>query len=183
MFSTSFKPISRKTDIVIQRIDNEVLIYDLAANKAFCLNHPAAVIWETCDGSRSVADLKKIAETNLKTILTSEFVYFALNQLSENGLIDDFSELKEHFKAVSRREMVRRVGLTSAVGVPLVASIVAPRSVNAQSDVCTAVIDGCQCNPGFMSGDDCTGSTQAGMACLNPGCRCIASPGFDDCLP
>jgi hypothetical protein len=31
-------PQSRKNDIVVQDLNGEVLIYDLKANKAFCLN-------------------------------------------------------------------------------------------------------------------------------------------------
>lgn len=31
-------PISRKANIVLQEFENEILIYDLSINKAFCLN-------------------------------------------------------------------------------------------------------------------------------------------------
>lgn len=183
MPKTSIKPISRKNDIVIQKIDDEVLIYDLISNKVFCLNSSAAAIWEACDGSSSIADLRIIAGKKLNAKLAPDFVTFTLMQMAENGLVENVSNYLEMFDRMSRRKMVRTLGLASAVAIPLIASIVAPITINAQSNVCVAVLSGCQCNPGFMSGDDCNGSTQAGMACANPLCRCIASPGLDDCLP
>ncbi len=183
MATTSLTLIGRKNDIVIQKIDDELLIYDLISNKAFCLNYSAAVIWEGCDGKSSIAAITRNAGKKLNTTLPQEFVTFALTQMVENGLIDLGSGDPVLFDRMSRRNLVRKLGLASAVAIPLIASIVAPQTINAQSSACISVPSGCQCNPGFMSGDDCTGSTQAGMACASPLCRCIASPGLDDCMP
>lgn len=46
--SNDFYPIARKTDLVIQEADDEVLIYDLSTNKASCLNKTAAFVWQNC---------------------------------------------------------------------------------------------------------------------------------------
>lgn len=35
---SNLNPLSRKNDLVVQELDGEVMIYDLNANKAFCLN-------------------------------------------------------------------------------------------------------------------------------------------------
>jgi hypothetical protein len=45
MLKNNIKPISRKSHIVVQYFGNEILIYDLTENKAFCLNETSALVW------------------------------------------------------------------------------------------------------------------------------------------
>lgn len=44
------KPKSRRENIVVQEFDDEVLIYDLERDRAFCLNKTSAVVWRACNG-------------------------------------------------------------------------------------------------------------------------------------
>jgi hypothetical protein len=37
-------PKNRKNDIVIQELKDEILIYDLTTNKAYCLNETSAAV-------------------------------------------------------------------------------------------------------------------------------------------
>ena len=37
-------PVARKEGLVIQETSNEVLVYDLTINKAFCLNQTSAIV-------------------------------------------------------------------------------------------------------------------------------------------
>jgi hypothetical protein len=41
---------SRESNLVVQDLNNEVMIYDLTENKALCLNETASIIWRLCDG-------------------------------------------------------------------------------------------------------------------------------------
>ena len=50
-------PKGRHNDLVVQDSENEVLIYDLKLNKAYCLNETSALIWRLCDGTKSVAEI------------------------------------------------------------------------------------------------------------------------------
>ena len=52
-------PLSRQDNIVIQELRDEVLIYDLAKNKALCLNQTSAKVWQECDGTKSVSEISK----------------------------------------------------------------------------------------------------------------------------
>ena len=57
-------PIARQNGLVVQEMPDEVLVYDLDTNKAHCLNGSAALVWKSCDGNNTVADIVKQFESN-----------------------------------------------------------------------------------------------------------------------
>ena len=50
-------PSARKDGLVVKRVNSETLVYDTERQMAHCLNQNAALIWESCDGRRSVDEL------------------------------------------------------------------------------------------------------------------------------
>lgn len=130
------KPISRKANIVVQNLENEVLIYDLTINKAFCLNQTAGLVYQLCDGKRTVAEISDLMSIELKTLVSEDFVWLALDGLKKDGLLENADELTNHFGGLTRREIVKKVGLASMATLPLISSVVAPSAVMAQSETC-----------------------------------------------
>ncbi len=65
--STENKPLSRKSNIVVQHLKDETLIYDLDRNKAFCLNETVAIVWELCDGDHTVSEMSDEMSKRFKT--------------------------------------------------------------------------------------------------------------------
>jgi len=51
------KVIHLKEDYLLEKIDGEVSVYHPTLTTAVYLNETGALIWELCDGSRSVADI------------------------------------------------------------------------------------------------------------------------------
>ncbi len=129
-------PIARKTGLVVQEVPDEVLVYDLESNKAHCLNQSAAMIWRSCDGSNSVADIAKLVEAQAGGKVTEDFVWLAIDQLSQNNLLE--KEVAVTFAGRSRREAIKKIGMASMVAVPIIASLVAPQSALAAAS-CTCV--------------------------------------------
>lgn len=119
-------PVARKTGIVIQEVPDEVLVYDLDANKAHCLNQTAALIWKACDGSRSVTDIAKYVELMADGNISDEFVWLAIDQLNENHLLEN--EIHSGFSGISRRDVIKKIGLSTMVAIPIIASLAAPSS-------------------------------------------------------
>lgn len=129
-------PIARNNGLVIQEMPDEVLVYDLDSNKAHCLNETAAFVWKSCDGSNSVADIVREFETNAGGRVSEDFVWLAIDQLHENGLMEAGTESR--FAGQSRREVLKKIGLASMVALPVIASLVTPQSVLAAgSCACT----------------------------------------------
>ena len=133
------RPTARMEEIVVLDANDETLVYDLRLNKAHCLNHTAALVWKSCDGSNTVVDICELLEKKYNARVTDDFVWLALDQLEDVGLLTN--EFTGRNRVGSRREMLKRIGLASMVAVPIIASVVAPRSAYASAS--------CACvNPG-----------------------------------
>lgn len=117
--------MARQNGLVVQEMPDEVLVYDLDSNKAHCLNQSAAFVWKSCDGTNSVGDIVKEFESNGNGKVTEDFVWLAIDQLNENGLMD--TEIAPRFPGQSRRQVLKTIGLASMVALPVIASLVAPQ--------------------------------------------------------
>lgn len=130
-------PMARKTGLVVQEMPDEVLVYDLDTNKAHCLNQSAAFIWSSCDGKNSVMDIVQQFESNGRGKVTEDFVWLAIDQLNENGLLEN--KVAPRFVGTSRRQVLKTIGLASVVALPVIASLVAPqRAYGVASCNCTS---------------------------------------------
>jgi hypothetical protein len=141
-------PQRRQSGLIIKEMDDEVLIYDTENDKAHCLNQTAALVWQHCDGQSTPAQMSARMSRQLGNRVDEQVVWFALRQLSRDGLLEEKVTPPPAFvlAGLNRREMVRVLGLAAVVAVPLVTSIVAPTAV--QAATCLA------------SGQSCTGSAQ-----------------------
>jgi hypothetical protein len=124
-------PTARKTGLVVQEVPNEVLVYDLDSNKAHCLNETAAIVWKSCNGKNSISDIARFIETETGNGVTEDFVWLAIDQLNESNLLE--SKMVPAFAGKSRREVIKKIGLAAVVGLPIVASLAAPRSAMANA--------------------------------------------------
>lgn len=180
MSRDKLKPISRKSEIVIQEFNNEILIYDLTNHKAFSLNETSAMIWQACDGNQTVSEISDKISRKLKSPINEEFVWLALEQLKQGNLIEHQPEIASQIEGVSRRELIRKVGLATLVALPIVSSLVAPTAANAQSG-CGAAAgkpNGCNCTAAGNCASNCCGATAAGVA--NQFCVTSGSDGIGD---
>ena len=152
-------PRARTEGLVIQELPDEVLVYDRDRDKAHCLNQTAALVWKYCDGKTTVPTIAKRLERDLKTDLVDEkVVWYALGQLGKDHLLEESVAPPALLAGMSRREMVRVLGLAAVVAVPLVTSIVAPTPAQAATclpsgSACTA---GSQCCSTICSAGTCT---------------------------
>ena len=129
-------PMARQNGLVVQEMPDEVLVYDLDTNKAHCLNQSAAFVWKSCDGNNSIMDIVKQFESNGSGKVTEDFVWLAIDQLNENGLLE--SKAAPKFPGQSRRQVLKTIGLASMVAIPVIASLVAPqKALGTVSCVCT----------------------------------------------
>ena len=172
-------PSARNQSIVVQDLNKEILVYDLINNKAYCLNETSALVYRACDGKTSFGELKN------RSGFSIDLIFFALDQLRENTLIENFDS---PFAGVSRREVVRKVGLASMAILPVVAHLTAPTAAHAQSGGCpsgTNVSDPngfqgaggtCQCMLATGAGNTCgQGNTGNASNSCRTGCTCTTA--------
>jgi len=129
----TFVPITRKNDIVVQKLKDETLIYDLKSNKAFCLNETSALVWQLCDGKRSVVDISDEMSKILKTLVSEDLVGLSVDQFRRDELLENGDQIISNLTGLSRRELIRKVGFATVIAMPIVSSIVAPNASMAQS--------------------------------------------------
>lgn len=139
-------PVARQRDILVQSIENEVLVYDLKTNKALCLNITSAAIWQFCNGKNSIADIASHFQTQSNQPVPVELVEITLEKLSKENLLENYQPANLMNKK-SRREMIRKVGLATAMALPIITSIVAPSAVAAAS--CAAGLVFCPASSPF----------------------------------
>jgi hypothetical protein len=172
------KPKTRNENIVIQEMNKEILIYDLKANKAFCLNETSAMIYQLCDGTKTIADISNLMTQKLKTLVNEDLVRLALSELKRDGLLESAGEFANYSASLSRRELVRKAGLASMVALPLVLSISAPHAVQSASTCLGLGIPFCSPAP-QPDFDACITYLQAN---LGPIC-CSGASGFTNFDP
>ena len=152
-------PRARREGLVIEELPDEVLVYDRERDKAHCLNQTAALVWGYCDGKTTVPTMARHLERDLKTELVDEtIVWYALNQLSKDHLLDDGFVAPAMLGGMTRRQMVHVLGVAAVIAIPLVTSIVAPTP--AQAATCLPTGSACG-SPGVCCSGQCPGAPNA----------------------
>jgi hypothetical protein len=153
------KPRARKEGLVIQELPDEVLVYDLERDRALCLNQTAAFVWQRCDGRTSAAAIARSLGKKLDVSVDENLVWFAVDQLRRNYLMNNTAVPTQAIAGMNRRQMVQALGVAAAVALPVVVSIVAPTPAQAVS--CAHTGGACT-----ISTDCCSGCTCSSNVCV-----------------
>jgi Coenzyme PQQ synthesis protein D (PqqD) len=148
-------PEARMSDLVTQELQDELLVYDQNRHKAHCLNSTAALIWKHCDGQTSVSEMAGKLQHETQVTVDEEVVWLGLKQLADCHLLQGRLTPPGGKTAIPRREAVRRIGLASALAIPVIMSITAPEA-HAQAS-CLARGFACTSNTQCCSGN-CRGN-------------------------
>lgn len=154
-------PTARQEGLLVRELDNEVLVYDLHRHKAHCLNTTAALVWRRCDGRTPTSEITQAIQSASGASLDDDAVWFAIEQLERAHLIDAATVGESNSHRLSRRELIKKVGIAAAVALPLVTSIVTPTAVEAASCLNT----GGACSPVGPNAACCSGTCLAGGVC------------------
>jgi hypothetical protein len=131
------RPLARTEGVLTEMLDGELLAYDLDGDIATHLNQTAALVWRSCDGHRTIAELQALVTDELGEPADEDVVLMALDTLLEHGLIcSGYEERGGAAIALSRRRFFRRVGVAgaAALNVPIVYSLVVPTAAAAVSN-------------------------------------------------
>jgi len=151
-------PATRKDGLTISTLDDEVLVYDPETRRASCLNGFAAGVLELCDGQSSASDIAR--ELPFKDV-DERLVWLALADLQKAQLLQD--RISIPFNAdgrTNRRDLLKRIGIGSAVAVPIIAGISLPAAAQGTA---TCIGDNLPCETGAHAkavccSGNCTGS-------------------------
>jgi hypothetical protein len=166
------RPRVRRQGLLIRELPDELLVYDREEHRAHCLNRTAAIVFRHADGTRSLADLARLLDPGAGTA-AEEVVVVALGRLAEAGLLESEVGATTPEADLTRRDLVRRASLATAILLPTVASVLAPTPAEAAATCvtsCAGQPNGTRCDVCF-AGASCatTTDTCAGGACTD-GC-------------
>jgi hypothetical protein len=162
-------PRARTRGLVVERLADETLVYDLRRHRAHCLNPAATLVWQCCDGRTTVAATAARLERELDVWANAALVWSGVDQLARARLL---TSRPAPVAGPSRRELVRTLGLGAAVAVllPLVESIRSPAAAQAAS-----CLTGAECTA--LAPPQCTGQPICGAparCCVVRGRRCAS---------
>jgi hypothetical protein len=168
-------PLAKTSELVVKKVGEELLVYDLARHKAHSLNRVAAAVWRACDGSRGVAALGVAASGEAGHPVPPEAVQYALQALKRAQLLEG---PPVEVGGLTRREVMARLGTAAAAALPIVITITAPTAAQAQSQSCKNLGAACT-TPAVISSECCgtgCGPTTSGCSCTqfkDIGLRCL----------
>jgi hypothetical protein len=157
------RPLARSSDLVVEPVGDELIVFDSERNVAHSLNGIAARVWQACDGARDLDALAAHCGADEQT------VRLALERLRDVQLLEDGGELlvagSAEREGVSRRAMLRRSVLAGAgvgLAVPVIRSITAPSLAMAASGRSGNQVKG-------KAGEHCTNTSQCSPSsfCFN----------------
>jgi hypothetical protein len=125
-------PFLRTENLVVKELPDELLIYDLEKNKAFCFNETARLIMEECDGTKTIDEAIESLNRKLKSNLSEEIVWMTIEQLKKADFIEKDYQIPIQTTKVTRRKILQTAA-TLGIALPIVTSLVAPTAANAQS--------------------------------------------------
>jgi hypothetical protein len=165
-------PQARSSDLIVQVIDEELLVFDRERQLAHSLNVTAARVWQACDGQRDLDALAAECEIDQSTLA------LALERLRDVHLLEQRTTTEPIHDApattgVSRRAMLRKSVLAGAglgIAIPVIRSITAP-------SIAMAATSGRSGNQVCgKAGQHCTGGSQC-----SPSSTSFCNTAFDSC--
>ena len=115
-------PCARSEDLIVEELGEEILVYDMKADRGHCLSPMAARVWRRCDGRTPAKDMS--AELDLDP----DAVDRALDELAACKLLEPTPELTvvaANGNGATRRELATRFVKAGAVAAaaPLIVSV------------------------------------------------------------
>ena len=129
--ATMQKPRRIQT-VHVEKLDNELCVYDWQRKEVHNLNPTAALVWELCDGQTGPAQIADQLRADLDTPYAEDVVWMTLRELEQAHLLENEVVQPSGRSTMSRRTLLKQMGVAAAL-LPVVVSIVAPGPVQAQT--------------------------------------------------
>jgi hypothetical protein len=160
---------SPRGHLIVRELSGELVVYDKARHRAFCLNPAVASIWKSCEERTSAGQARRRLQDELGRPVPEVLVTFGVDQLRKAGLLQEAAASAP--APPSRREVLRAIGVVGATLLPMVASLAVPPAVAAAScGSCNAktgtnACNNAHCSVGAVCGKTCTKHCQPSGNC------------------
>lgn len=123
-------PRKRTTDLHIEEVNGETVVYDQRTNAAHCLNPVAQAVWNEIDAHPSVESLTRSVTEHVHTEIDAAIVEGAIEALLASGLLEPTATPSK--QGMTRRDAAK-AALTASVALAFVTTVTAPTAAQTQS--------------------------------------------------
>jgi len=113
-------PKARSNDLLFEDVGSELVAYDTHNHKVHSLNPTAALVWKSCDGQKTMAQLAQTLAQELSIPINEDLVWATLAELDKADLLIKSSSIEQR---MTRRQSF---GWMAATLLPAVVTLVAP---------------------------------------------------------
>ncbi|HEY3136750.1 MAG TPA: twin-arginine translocation signal domain-containing protein, partial [Blastocatellia bacterium] len=114
-------------------------------------------------------EIASLVATNGAVALAWRRIRYAVDRLGKKRLLEDAATWPADSRRLSRRDVIRKVGLAAAVALPLITTVVSPKAIQAAT-----------CSP---NGTPCTASAQCcNGCCKNQGGQLLCAGRTGGCI-
>ena len=158
-------PQARIEWLQIEKVGDEIVVYDEARKMAHNLNPTSSFLWAHCDGQTSVPAMAMLLNKELGVPADEDFVWHTLARLSRAHLLDVEVARTTLPTGITRRGLIKRLaiaGLSCAL-LPAIGSVVLkPQVAMAQGAACQGSGGNCSgiC---YDEASTCKGLTRGGL--------------------
>lgn len=133
--SETFRPKARTTDLVVEEMGDETLVYDSENRSAYLLAGPTLKIWHLCDGERRNTDIVAALDGPDASLI---LVDGTIAELEALNLIEQPGPLaaSQTPSALSRRALLKKAVGTSAFLGATIVTLDVPMAQSIISAVC-----------------------------------------------
>ena len=127
------KPRAKRSGMLSEPLEDELIVYDQDRDRAHCLNRTAALVWGHADGEHTIAELATILRTELDGIADEDLVWHAIDCLKMADLLEEPPPRSRDAMRTSRRQFISKVGVIGVASLllPVITSVAAPPAAQA----------------------------------------------------
>jgi len=144
----------RRSDLLMTKLDDEVVVYDPERKQAHSLNRLAVAVWDHAENAKTVEELQRNVSQALDVAIDQSAVVGALRMLERAHLV---ATRLVASGGITRRDALKkagRYGAAAVIATPIIASALVPVAAAAAS-VCIG-----PGSPGSTAGATCGATCQ-----------------------
>ena len=107
----------RQKKLIARWIGDELVLYEEETSTAHCLNRIAGEMWMACERQGSAVEVAEFLRPKWPDI-EEKVVWASLSQMATGGLLEETTD--QESISMSRRELIRKLGITTAAVLPIV---------------------------------------------------------------
>jgi hypothetical protein len=111
MPAEAYRPSARQQGLLKTKVAGDMVVVDIARNRAMTLNPALALLWQLSNGKRTVSELAAVMGAQVGEQADASSVWFGLRKLERAHLLQESVPIPKRLEIGSRRHALKLLGL------------------------------------------------------------------------